>query len=204
MRRIVQFAVAAACAAPLAVAVAAGNSGGNSKPPSASYGAGIPAGQGQLSRVPVSGLHISPMGANIKNPYGNDPTAVLEGQKLFIGMNCAGCHAPGGGGGMGPPLSDNVWIYGNSDGELYLTIEHGRPNGMPAWGSTLPPQAIWSLISYIRTLQRPLTEYEVKTKLSGPPKAGNKQEGAQPHKRPPHGPKNKKPPQSPPAEGGAQ
>lgn len=113
----------------------------------------------QLQRVPVSGLHMGPI-AQMKNPYAGNRQAWMEGKKLFNAMNCAGCHAPGGGGGMGPSLSDKVWIYGNSPGQIYLSILHGRPNGMPQWGTVLPPQAIWSLVTYVETLSQPNPEFE--------------------------------------------
>jgi cytochrome c oxidase cbb3-type subunit III len=122
----------------------------------------------QLQRVPVSGLHIGQPG-HMKNPYEGDKNAWLEGKKLFTSLNCAGCHAPGGGGGMGPALSDKVWIYGDDPGQIYLTIEHGRPNGMPQWGTTLPPQAIWALVTYVETLSNPNPEFQSTTKGYQPP-----------------------------------
>ena len=88
----------------------------------------------------------------LRNPYENDSNAVAQGRMLFNAMNCVGCHAPKGGGGMGPPLSDNVWIYGSQPGQVYLSIVQGRPNGMPAFSKALPPNAIWQLVSYVRSL----------------------------------------------------
>jgi cytochrome c oxidase cbb3-type subunit 3 len=88
----------------------------------------------------------------LQNPYENDSRAVAQGQMLFSAMNCIGCHAPLGGGGMGPPLSDNIWIYGSEPGQVYLSIVQGRPNGMPAFSKALPPNAIWQLVSYVRSL----------------------------------------------------
>jgi cytochrome c oxidase cbb3-type subunit 3 len=38
-----------------------------------------------------------------------------------------------GGGGMGPPLMDNEWIYGSSPENIVATIVEGRPNGMPSF-----------------------------------------------------------------------
>jgi cytochrome c oxidase cbb3-type subunit 3 len=73
---------------------------------------------------------------------------------LFDAMNCVGCHAAEGGGGMGPPLSDNLWIYGSEPAQIYLTILQGRPNGMPSFAKALPPDAIWQLVSYVRTLSK--------------------------------------------------
>jgi len=107
----------------------------------------------QLLEVPISGNPISPRAAlAIENPYADDPNAVVQGRKLFDSMNCSGCHAALGGGGMGPPLSDREWIYGGEPAAIYLSIVQGRPNGMPAWGRALPPQSIWQLVAYIRTL----------------------------------------------------
>lgn len=153
--------------------------------------------QSQLQRVPVSGLHMGPA-SELKNPYANDRQAWLEGKTLFNAMNCAGCHAPGGGGGMGPPLSTGHWIYGGSPGDIYLTILHGRPNGMPQWGTRLPPQAIWALVTYVETLSKPNPEFEASTPIGTAAKPGNT-----PHPRgkvePPPNPKQPATPTAGPA-----
>lgn len=92
--------------------------------------------------------------AEVRNPYADDSSAIAQGRMLFDAMNCIGCHAPEGGGGMGPPLSDNVWIYGSEPAQIYLTILQGRPNGMPSFAKALPPNAIWQLVSYVETLSK--------------------------------------------------
>lgn len=102
-------------------------------------------------QVPVS--HLFP-GAHpdrppIKNPVAGDPQAAERGMKYFLNFNCVGCHAPNGGGGMGPALSNNVFIYGSAPENIYLSIYQGRPRGMPAWGSVLPDAVIWDLVTYI-------------------------------------------------------
>lgn len=149
----------------------------------------------QLQHVPVSGLHMGPS-SQLKNPYEGDRQAWMEGKKLFDSMNCAGCHAPGGGGGMGPALSDKDWIYGSSPGDVYLSILHGRPNGMPQWGTVLPPQAIWALVTYVETLSQPNPEFGPGTKFGAQAGPGNT-----PHPlgtiQPPPMPKHAKP--TPPA-----
>lgn len=153
----------------------------------------------QLQRVPVSGLHIGPPG-HVDNPYAGDKNAWMEGQKLFKSLNCAGCHAPGGGGGMGPPLSDKVWIYGSDPGQIYLTIEHGRPNGMPQWGTTLPPQAIWALVTYVQSLSDNNPVFGGKTPQAAQPAPGSQPLPPKPAsaKQPPPMPKQPKPaPQTP-------
>jgi cytochrome c oxidase cbb3-type subunit 3 len=106
---------------------------------------------GVFMQVPVS--HLAPGGIPsapaIKNPAQGDPKALERGMRYFINFNCVGCHAPNGGGGMGPALSNNVFIYGSQPENIYLSIYQGRPRGMPAWGAVLPDSVIWDLVTYI-------------------------------------------------------
>jgi cytochrome c oxidase cbb3-type subunit 3 len=88
----------------------------------------------------------------VKNPYAGSAQAVEAGKRLFVKMNCAGCHAYTGKGWMGPDLSDHYWRYGGSDDEIYKTLYEGRPQGMPAWGKTLPPDQLWQLVTYVQSL----------------------------------------------------
>ena len=85
-------------------------------------------------------------------PYDNNAYAVSEGQQLFGQMNCAGCHSAGGGGGMGPPLIDSLWVYGSEPENIFEPIVEGRPNGMPAYRERLSNDQIWRIVSYVRTL----------------------------------------------------
>lgn len=88
----------------------------------------------------------------IRNPYADDPGALTQGRQLYQSFNCAGCHGSAGGGGMGPPLADADWIYGDSDANIYATIVQGRPNGMPAFGPALSGEAVWKLAAYVKSL----------------------------------------------------
>lgn len=74
-----------------------------------------------------------------------------EGKRLFDWFNCSGCHANGGG-GMGPPLMDDKWIYGSSIESIHATIRDGRPNGMPTFGQRVPDDQIWELAAFVRSL----------------------------------------------------
>lgn len=118
--------------------------GSTPKPPESKQLLGVNVGQ---TKVP----YTAPS-ANLQNPYEGDPKAVGQGRTLYSAMNCIGCHAPEGGGGMGPPLSDDIWIYGSEPAQVYLSIVQGRPNGMPSFSKALPPEAIWQLVSYVRSL----------------------------------------------------
>jgi cytochrome c oxidase cbb3-type subunit III len=88
----------------------------------------------------------------VKNPYEGNSYAVAEGQRLFEWYNCAGCHFRGGG-GIGPALMDDVWIYGKDPANLYETIVEGRPNGMPAWGGKIPDYQVWQLVTYVEAMK---------------------------------------------------
>jgi len=88
--------------------------------------------------------------------YLNNPDAVNTGKRLFSQYNCSGCHSSGGG-GMGPDLMDDVWIYGSRLEQIHQTLVDGRPNGMPSWGEKVPDEQLWQLAAYVRSLSLPET-----------------------------------------------
>ena len=85
------------------------------------------------------------------SPYTKNAYGQSEGKRLFAAFNCTGCHLNGGG-GIGPALTDDKWIYGAEPEQIYSTIVEGRPNGMPAFGGRIPSQQVWQLVSYIDSL----------------------------------------------------
>jgi cytochrome c oxidase cbb3-type subunit 3 len=85
------------------------------------------------------------------NPYEGNAYAISQGQRLFEQYNCAGCHFHGGG-GIGPPLMDEEWIYGSSPARIYQSITEGRPNGMPSFGGRIPQDQVWQLVTYVRSV----------------------------------------------------
>jgi cytochrome c oxidase cbb3-type subunit 3 len=111
--------------------------------------------------VPVSGLIPGggerPTAPDPRSlPYLENAAAVTTGMRLYKQFNCSGCHFNGGG-GIGPPLMDSAWIYGGRMEQIYDTIYHGRPNGMPAWGGKIPDQQIWQIAAYVRSMSLPET-----------------------------------------------
>lgn len=83
-----------------------------------------------------------------------DDDAAKRGMRYFSSFNCVGCHAPNGGGGMGPSLSNAAFLYGGEPANIYLSIYQGRPKGMPAWGGMLPDEVIWDLVAYVRSISK--------------------------------------------------
>lgn len=89
------------------------------------------------------------------DPFAGDPVAAQNGWRLFNWYNCSGCHGGRGGGGMGPSLRDKVWLYGSRDDQIFDSIAEGRSKGMPAWGTKIPEDQIWQLVTYIKTMRTP-------------------------------------------------
>lgn len=138
----------------LALAVLAG---GCSRDPGPVTGGALP--QARLGQpVLTTGIVAGPLAPALplESPYAPTTAVVDEGKRLYAWMNCAGCHGMKGGGGMGPPLADGDWIYGDGAGAIFQTIVQGRPNGMPAF-PTLSDDQVWKVVAYVRTLS-PVTE----------------------------------------------
>jgi len=86
-----------------------------------------------------------------RSAYEENAYAVSEGKRLYGQFNCSGCHFHGGG-GIGPPLMDDEWIYGSQPENIFETIVEGRPNGMPSFGGRLSVQQVWQLVAYVRSM----------------------------------------------------
>ncbi|MGK2922560.1 MAG: c-type cytochrome [Methyloceanibacter sp.] len=109
----------------------------------------------------------------LKSPYQDDYESVAEeGHKKFMAAGCNGCHGGTGGGGMGPPLSNPVWIYGNDGDTLFRLIALGttglQEQGYTRKGSELvvgpmPPHGnivksnddMWKIIAWIWSINPP-------------------------------------------------
>jgi cytochrome c(L) len=112
-----------------------------------------------LSLVSAAGLYAGttpagniPAAKDVKNPYEGKAEAIKEGDKIFD-AKCSECHMDGTG-GAGPNLTDDVWIYGGSDADVFETIAYGRKGGMPSWKSELGADNIWKVIAFIRSIHR--------------------------------------------------
>lgn len=82
-----------------------------------------------------------------------DKAALAAGQERFKAV-CAACHAPDGGGLVGPNLTDEFWIHGGAPLQVYKTIHDGVPEkGMVRWSETLPELEIAKLAAFVTTLR---------------------------------------------------
>jgi mono/diheme cytochrome c family protein len=100
---------------------------------------------------------------NVKNPLADKKTdkAVLAEGKKLVETNCATCHGPEGkGNGPAaaalPPPKPADWtsarVASETDGEIFWKISNGR-GAMPPW-KHLPEKDRWTLVDYIRSLQK--------------------------------------------------
>jgi heme/copper-type cytochrome/quinol oxidase subunit 2 len=90
----------------------------------------------------------------VRNPYAGNAAAAADGERLWNWYNCSGCHSAGAGGGMGPPLIDEQWIYGGDDARVFESIWNGRQAGMPAWAGLIPQDDVWKIVAFIREAPR--------------------------------------------------
>jgi cytochrome c oxidase cbb3-type subunit III len=114
--------------------------------------------QSTPASAPVQSIQMTPQqpgpiipAVTTTGPYAENAYSVSEGKRLYSAYNCEGCHFMGGG-GMGPALMDDRWIYGSDPANIFQTIVQGRPNGMPSFGSKVPRYQIWQLVSYVRSM----------------------------------------------------
>ncbi len=86
------------------------------------------------------------------NPFQGKPEAIQEGQNMYRSY-CSGCHGGSGHGGKCPDLTDDLWIHGGADEEVFLTINKGvSGTEMRNFEVGLKPEEIWKLIAYIRSI----------------------------------------------------
>lgn len=103
--------------------------------------------------VTMSDIHPGTPGTQqpTQNPSDQRAFDVSQGKQLFTQYNCSGCHFNGGG-GIGPPLMDAVWIYGDQPENIYSTIVEGRPNGMPSFRQKIPDSQVQQIVAYVRSM----------------------------------------------------
>ena len=141
-------------------------------PPPAAPQAGAPAGAAGDAAAgnamgPVQRADATPKG-QLKNPYTDSDTAVVDaGQKLYMSYACSGCHGGTGGGGMCPPLTNDIWVYGGDDDTLFRLVAYGSDGlqskgytrksqenvvgAMPAMGQIIKTDDdLWRILAFVR------------------------------------------------------
>jgi len=117
--------------------------------------------------TPEQRADSTPQG-KLKNPYKDTDAAVVQaGNQLFMSYACSGCHGGTGGGGMCPPLTNDIWVYGGDDDTLFRLVTYGsqvlQSKGYSRIGqenvvAPMPPMGtivktdddLWKIITFIR------------------------------------------------------
>lgn len=95
----------------------------------------------------------------LKNPVPVDAESVEAG-KLLYRRFCAACHGPNGkgdgglalSGGTPSDLTDEVWDYGSTDGEIFAAIRDGVSTDMLPYKDRLDERQIWQVVNYLRSI----------------------------------------------------
>jgi mono/diheme cytochrome c family protein len=100
----------------------------------------------------------------VKNPIPADAKSVATG-KLLFSKQCAPCHGvigkgDGKSGALLKPrpadLTDDSWIHGGSDVDIFATIRNGVPQtGMRGFTGRFTETETWNIINFLRTLRIP-------------------------------------------------
>jgi cytochrome c oxidase cbb3-type subunit 3 len=78
-----------------------------------------------------------------------DDASLAKGSEIWHKM-CAACHLADGGGLVGPNMTDNYWIHGNTVQDLYNVVTNGViSKGMLSYKDQLSDKARLDVVSYI-------------------------------------------------------
>ena len=83
-----------------------------------------------------------------------DAASLAKGKEIFTNV-CVACHRADGGGQIGPNLTDEYWILGGGIKNVFHTLmEGGREGkGMVAWKTSMKPEDLQKVASYVLSLQ---------------------------------------------------
>ena len=91
--------------------------------------------------------------AKEKNPVPMNEHSIMKGKELY-GRHCHHCHGEGGKAQGNLDLTKNVFIHGNSDGEIFQVITDGvKGTAMQVFKKDLSKEMRWNLVNYIKSLK---------------------------------------------------
>ncbi len=86
----------------------------------------------------------------------HDANAAGQGKTQYDRL-CIACHGPDGSGNPmlgAPDLTNDIWLYGGSAGEIAFTIRNGRSGTMPAFADVLGEEKVHIVAGYVMSLNR--------------------------------------------------
>jgi mono/diheme cytochrome c family protein len=98
----------------------------------------------------------------LENPIESDYASQGRGQQFYVRF-CITCHGKDGKGDTEmrefldtapSDLTDDTWLYGDRDGDIFKIIKEGTENEMEAFEDRLADDRIWHIVNYVRTLAK--------------------------------------------------
>lgn len=121
------------------------------------------------TKIKPTDLVASTPKGKLKNPYKDTQADIVaQGQSLFLSYGCSGCHGGGAGGGMCPPLTNDIWVYGGDDDTIFRLVTLGSDalqkagytrigqehvvGPMPPFGGIIKnADDLWKMFAFVRS-----------------------------------------------------
>lgn len=82
-----------------------------------------------------------------------DPLDIEAGRRTFL-IHCERCHGPDGTGGIGPNLTDQFTLHGETYEDILNVVTNGVPGKpMYPWKNWLDPATIAQVAKYVYSLK---------------------------------------------------
>ena len=78
-----------------------------------------------------------------------NPVFIDAGKQTFTSL-CVACHQANLQGGVGPNLTDHLWLHGGRPTEIFKTVTEGVPaKGMVTWGPIIGARKTAEVVAYV-------------------------------------------------------
>lgn len=82
--------------------------------------------------------------------YEGNVYQIGQGGRYFTWYGCAGCHGSAAKGHL--DLGDTRSVHGSNLNQVYAFIAHGHQGELARYGDRIPPEQLWQLTAYVRSL----------------------------------------------------
>lgn len=100
-------------------------------------------------------IQVASFVASISGTTGNINSEDISAGKEIFAQNCASCHGEDGKGDRefgAPDLTDAIWLYGSTPGDIAAQVRSPKHGVMPAWAARLGDTTVKELTVYVHSL----------------------------------------------------